>query len=333
MFCQKCGAENKDDAAFCNSCGEPLKQVEQTLPEDEIKPPKFHPSKNINIYGWIYLLLFAFICLLCIYRSFLNDNSVIIITLPVWLIISFACAYYAAEQLAPRILGSQTIAFCWVFTTSFLGLAIYWILVKQVERDITEKHGGKYWAVTILGIIAILIIGAFLIIAFGAFMSGFEQNSQTQVTTVYPQLTFIPTAAAPPTVAPLIANISSAVPQGWVKYTNYQDGFSVYIPNDWTVKEVTKSEMASELNSENTSSSSQATIMPIYTYIYSPSETGFVLIYGDDFSGTMLSLYADQMKTQISDDIYDPIVFCDGIKYCSVNIRNNAGRSNIGRER
>lgn len=36
MFCQKCGSENKDGAAFCNSCGAELRTV-QVMPADSSK--------------------------------------------------------------------------------------------------------------------------------------------------------------------------------------------------------------------------------------------------------------------------------------------------------
>ncbi|HNX18560.1 MAG TPA: DUF5362 family protein [Methanoregula sp.] len=35
MFCSKCGAENKEGAAFCNSCGERLQQT--PIPDDRVK--------------------------------------------------------------------------------------------------------------------------------------------------------------------------------------------------------------------------------------------------------------------------------------------------------
>jgi hypothetical protein len=50
MFCQKCGAENKDGAAFCNSCGAalvpiPVQSTTESKPQNDLTAPKIQPQE------------------------------------------------------------------------------------------------------------------------------------------------------------------------------------------------------------------------------------------------------------------------------------------------
>jgi uncharacterized membrane protein YvbJ len=41
MFCKKCGADNPEGAATCQSCGEPLASIEQLRQPIEPKPDNY----------------------------------------------------------------------------------------------------------------------------------------------------------------------------------------------------------------------------------------------------------------------------------------------------
>jgi len=163
----------------------------------------------------------------------------------------------------------------------------------------------KNWQIT--GFLAILIIGFLLI-------SGCTSTSKStppqQI--VYITVLVTPTPIIPPVTIPTIATIPTVVPpstiikysgnSGWVKYTSYEDHFSIYKPSDWMVSPIDTSTVFGP----------NSAYMDKVVYVYSPNLKGFVMIYGVDFSDTIYSLYNDQDQTQISDVVYD--AFVQGIK-------------------
>jgi len=165
------------------------------------------------------------------------------------------------------------------------------------QKSLPKKHGILFWIAAIIGIFFVVIIVAAIIAAFVFGMaSTVNQNSQ---------LTTIPTVPTIPTMPPAPSlDVSANVPSNWVQYTNSADGFSIFKPNDWTVNEVT----LSEVNSYSAKQTDLTYFLPYGVYIFNPSNTGFVTIYGADYSGTLYSIFNDQSKTQISDDFYNGVI-------------------------
>jgi|SRR5208283_4497363 len=67
MFCQKCGKENTDGAAFCNSCGAPIVTVGAS-PKNKVIQAKIQTKREqvegISQIGPILLCLLGLPCLL-----------------------------------------------------------------------------------------------------------------------------------------------------------------------------------------------------------------------------------------------------------------------------
>jgi hypothetical protein len=125
-------------------------------------------------------------------------------------------------------------------------------------------------------------------------------QTQSRVPTIPP--TPVRTVATPyqtVDVAPI--NIGSSGQSNWVKYTNYNDGFTIYRPYDWTITTTPKSTVTTE-----------SIIMDDFVYLYTPNMKGFILIYGSDMSGTVSSLYSDPDNSKISNFLYDS--FIGGVK-------------------
>ncbi len=76
MKCSHCGAENADNAVYCRSCGQPMKQNQEsnpgmrpggqqwgpgTRPMQPITPaPPVDPSSDVSVGGWVgYQILFS----------------------------------------------------------------------------------------------------------------------------------------------------------------------------------------------------------------------------------------------------------------------------------
>jgi hypothetical protein len=120
----------------------------------------------------------------------------------------------------------------------------------------------------------------------------------------------IPTLPPPP-IAPSI-KIDSVGQSSWSKYTNYDDHFSIYKPSDWKTTELTVSELSGFISQNDANKIDKSITMNKIVYIYSPSLTGFIMIYGVDFSGSLYSIFNDPEKTQISNEFYDGVV--EGLK-------------------
>ena len=103
-------------------------------------------------------------------------------------------------------------------------------------------------------------------------------------------------------------NIDSTGKSNWIKYTNYEDRFSIYKPWDWEVVELTMSELSGYLSPTDADKIDKSITMNKVVYIYTPSYTGYITIYGVDFSGTLYSIFNDPEKTQISNEFYDGAV-------------------------
>jgi FlaG/FlaF family flagellin (archaellin) len=150
-----------------------------------------------------------------------------------------------------------------------------------------KKHGILFWIAVVIGIFIVVIIAAAIVAAFVFGMaSSVNQNS--------------PIATIAPVTAPSL-DVSAKVPSTWIQYTSNSDKFGIFTPNDWTVKEIP----VSTATSYSANKMDTTNFLPNVIYIYSPSDTGFITIYGADFSGTLYSIFSDQSKTQISDEFYD----------------------------
>jgi hypothetical protein len=154
-----------------------------------------------------------------------------------------------------------------------------------------KKHGILFWIAVVFGIFIILIIGAAIIAAF-IFGVASSVNQNSQLATV---------STAPPAQS---LDVSANIPSSWIRYTSTVDGFSVFTPNEWMVKEIPISTVNSYVDLKGDTTN----FFPNVIYIYNPSMTGFVTIYGADYSGTLYSIFNDQTKTQISDEFYDGVI-------------------------
>jgi hypothetical protein len=159
----------------------------------------------------------------------------------------------------------------------------------------------------------------FIVLLLGIiFTTGCVSEQKAPTTTisynvVVPTVQTVPTLPPPP-IAPSV-KINSVGQSSWIKYTNYDDHFSIYKPSDWIVNEIDKAKIPS--NGEIDPS----LIMDKFVYVYTPNFKGFILIYGVDFSNTLYSLYNDPGKTQISDELYDS--FVKGAESTSFSSGNN----------
>jgi hypothetical protein len=161
----------------------------------------------------------------------------------------------------------------------------------------------------------ILLLVAILITA-GCVSEPKAPTTTISYNVVVPTVQTVQTVPTPPPspIAPSI-KINSAGQSSWIKYTNYDDHFSIYKPSDWTINELDKSQIPS--NGEIDPSF----IMNKFVYIYTPNLKGFIMIYGMDLSDTIYSLYTDPGKTQISDELYD--AFVKGAESASLSSGNN----------
>lgn len=118
---------------------------------------------------------------------------------------------------------------------------------------------------------------------------------------------------------------------GWVKYSNYEDHFSVYKPSDWTINVFDKSD---KIFGFEQSGMDISRMMDKVVAILTPDRKGFLMIYGMDFSGTLLSIFDDPNKTQISDELYNEFVRgiksgeTDNVKFTSLIKDSNYYRIN-----
>jgi peptidylprolyl isomerase len=173
------------------------------------------------------------------------------------------------------------------------------LTLSEIQTKPPKKHGILFRA-------ALFFVGIIVVIVVVSVITSFYSASQANQN--FP-LAPIPTVPNPD----LYLNVSANVPSTWVQYTSIADGFSVFKPNDWTVKEVPVSEVFA--NSGNSVDISN--FLPNWIYIYSPSGTGYVSIDSYHYSDTPDILFTDQTKTQISDNFYNEDI--NSISQGSVN--------------
>jgi len=137
--------------------------------------------------------------------------------------------------------------------------------VRIVSSIISAQQKGKESNLVKYIIIGIILCFGFFVVA--AVISYITLGSGYFTT---------PTSSETPTI------INSVGKPGWVKYTNYENHFSIYKPSDWTVTSLDK-----------------------FVYVNTPDMKGFVMLYGMDTS-------SNPARTQISDEIVDS--FIKGLK-------------------
>ena len=64
MICQKCGTENKEGSAFCNSCGASLKSFEHVVEPTIASSQPVPPSKKHGILFWVGIIFAVLIVVL-----------------------------------------------------------------------------------------------------------------------------------------------------------------------------------------------------------------------------------------------------------------------------
>lgn len=229
-----------------------------------------------------------------------------------WVTICLSIIYAILATFSKPINESGTFI-AGTFIGSFIGSLIilyifYWIITKVFPKS--NDWGIISWILAIIGIPLVVIIILAVIVAFIFGMAGsstapvqtIEEISYQPVQTIAPLGTIVPVKIAP---KPTLIDYSGK--SGWVQYTNYEDHFSIYKPTDWATEELTMAEL-SELLSTGDANKIDKTTMNQVVYIYSPSYTGYITIYGIDYSGTLVSIFNDPGKTQISDELYDSAV-------------------------
>jgi hypothetical protein len=147
--------------------------------------------------------------------------------------------------------------------------------------------------------IGILFLFFIIVAVIAAFVFGMAGTSTSPVQTPE-QITY--QTIVTPTIVTKQTIINSKGDTGWVKYTSYEDHFSIYRPSDWTITPI----------DSTTVWGPNSKFMDKAVYVYSPNLKGFIMIYGMDFSGSIYSVYNDPGKTTISDQFYD--AFVQGIK-------------------
>jgi hypothetical protein len=98
-----------------------------------------------------------------------------------------------------------------------------------------------------------------------------------------------------------VMDITKTAPSSWEMYVNNKDGLTMYHPEGWEITEMPKSDITTD-----------TMILPEFVFMYSPSNKGFVLIYGVDTTGTVTALYSSTDNDVISDTLYDSFII--GVK-------------------
>ena len=220
-----------------------------------------------------------------------------------WVVIILSLIYAFFATLSRPINESGSFL-AGTFIGSFIVLliilyAIYWIITKIFPNS--ENWGLILWIIALIGIPILIVIVLAIIIAFIFGMAGTSTSTNQTTEQITYQTIVAPTIVSKSTVINFYGN------NGWVKYTNYDDKFSIFTPSDWAVVALDKTDKVF-----NFDSSLQSQMMNKVVGIYTPNLKGFIMIYGVDYSGTLASIFNDPGKTQISDELYDG--FIQGIK-------------------
>lgn len=75
MFCRNCGAQNKDDATFCQSCGAPLSSAEAGSTVSSVSRPAKRP--NIVLLGGVAAIVVVIIVALVMLMGGQSQNDVV----------------------------------------------------------------------------------------------------------------------------------------------------------------------------------------------------------------------------------------------------------------
>ena len=236
-------------------------------------------AKSSNIKKIKYRSIYMF------EKTSIGEWVVLALSLIIALISTFSKPIYESGSY---VAGS----FIGLFIVSLIILyVVYWIITKVYPKS--ENWGIILWILAIVGITIIIVIVLAVVVAFFFGMAGPTYNA--------------PVYSPIPTIVPQTTIINAVGNSGWVYYSNNDDHFSIYKPSDWIVKEFTMSELSSVLSSKDAEKIDKSALNKV-VYIYSPSYTGYITIYGNDFSGTLISIFNDPGKTQISNEFYDSAV-------------------------
>jgi uncharacterized membrane protein (DUF485 family) len=137
MFCQKCGVENKDNAAFCKSCGTQF-NVKEELSADE----SWNAVNALTRWSIGIFLILIFV------SNLAEENGIGIIGIIFGTIIGYYWLAPATVNLAREHNRNISWAYFIGFCICLLGFVIYWIYVTLtndpqmlygVQGEINEK--------------------------------------------------------------------------------------------------------------------------------------------------------------------------------------------------
>jgi len=109
MYCEKCNAENPEDAVTCQSCGEPLVKIEQ--PQAELKPNNY----------LVWSVLVTMFC--CIFTGAVALIYAILVD------VRWAIGDYAGARAASR--NART--WIWISIVAGLLIAICFVLMAVLD--------------------------------------------------------------------------------------------------------------------------------------------------------------------------------------------------------
>jgi hypothetical protein len=192
-----------------------------------------------------------------------------------------------------------------VFFIMVILLVIELTFFIPVQRYINEANENEYpapahypWSAGHFIMIGLTI---FLIVVFSAI----PLNSGSSTTTTYntvttytktEQVVTFATLATVPTLPPLKIASSQSQTAGWTQHISYDDHFSIYAPQTWSMTEVDSSAISSS------SDPSSNVMMRKIMYLYSPDLKSMIMIYGMDMSGTLssnLDIYNDDLYSGV----------------------------------
>jgi len=288
-FCPTCGKPLQyENAEICPNCGVRIQPKQQ----DKVRDPWTAVLFSFFVPGWGQW-----------YNGKTWDG---LIFFGVLLVSYFLLFIFAAVQLTQPLAGIFLIILAVIIVIDwFYGMYDAYKTADRINK-VGENFSGKsrlFW----LPVIFLVMVIAAVIAAFIFGMTAAQYSYGTVPIVTIPTVNY---NIVEPTTTPQPVQTISSAPividsngnPGWVRYTSYIDHFSIYKPSDWTVKELSKSQVPNEENLDISLSMDQ------FVYIFTPNYKGFLMIYGVDYTGTLYSLFNDPGKTRISDAFYEDFI-------------------------
>ena len=203
-----------------------------------------------------------------------------------WVIISI-CSYIFSRIFDSLYLGDLGFIIILVFLVIELSFLIpVQRYINEVNARVTPAPNYYPWSaghfVMIGLIVAIFMVGVFSAVSSNSGSSTTTYNTVTtynNVTTYtkIEQVVTFATIATVPTLPPLKIASSQSQTAGWTQHISYDDHFSIYAPQTWSMTEMDTSAIPS---------SSDPSVMKKIMYLYSPDLKSMIMIYGTDMSNT-----------------------------------------------